>query len=42
MTVAQPLPFEQDIHDLEEQLARLEASADAPGRPRRSSGCGGN
>ncbi|VTT98456.1 acetyl- carboxylase subunit alpha : Acetyl-coenzyme A carboxylase carboxyl transferase subunit alpha OS=Planctomyces maris DSM 8797 GN=accA PE=3 SV=1: ACCA [Gemmataceae bacterium] len=30
MTVAQPLPFEQDIHDLEEQLARLEASAEAP------------
>lgn len=31
MTVAQPLPFEQDIHDLEEQLARLESASDAPG-----------
>ncbi|MFO0821603.1 MAG: acetyl-CoA carboxylase carboxyltransferase subunit alpha [Gemmataceae bacterium] len=31
MTVLAPLPFEQDIHDLEEQLARLEAAADAPG-----------
>lgn len=30
MAVPEPLPFEQDIHELEEQLARLEASADAP------------
>lgn len=30
MNVPAPLPFEQDIHDLEEQLARVEAS-DAPG-----------
>ncbi len=29
--VPEPLPFEQDIHELEEQLARLEAAADAPG-----------
>ncbi len=31
MSVPAPLPFEQDIHDLEEQLARLEAGAEAPG-----------
>ncbi|MCE9562184.1 MAG: acetyl-CoA carboxylase carboxyltransferase subunit alpha [Planctomycetes bacterium] len=31
MTVPAPLPFEQDIHDMEEQLARLEASAEAAG-----------
>jgi acetyl-CoA carboxylase carboxyl transferase subunit alpha len=29
--IPDPLPFEQDIHDLEVQLSRLEASADAPG-----------
>jgi acetyl-CoA carboxylase carboxyl transferase subunit alpha len=29
--IPDPLPFEQDIHDLEEQLARLEEAADAPG-----------
>jgi acetyl-CoA carboxylase carboxyl transferase subunit alpha len=29
--VPKPLPFEQDIHELEEQLARMEASADGPG-----------
>lgn len=29
--VPRPLPFEQDIHEMEEQLARMEASADAPG-----------
>src|SRR5215470_17242237 len=26
-----PLPFENDIHELEQQLARMEATADAPG-----------
>ncbi len=31
MAVPRALPFEQDIHDLEEQLARLEASSDAIG-----------
>ncbi|MBA4187500.1 MAG: acetyl-CoA carboxylase carboxyl transferase subunit alpha [Planctomycetaceae bacterium] len=31
MTVAVPLPFEQDIHDLEEQLSRLEATTEASG-----------
>lgn len=31
MTIPAPLPFEQDIHDLEEQLAKLEASAEAAG-----------
>jgi len=31
MTVPAPLPFEEDIHDLEEKLARLEASAEASG-----------
>jgi len=31
MTVPAPLPFEQDIHDLEDQLARLEASAAVDG-----------
>jgi acetyl-CoA carboxylase carboxyl transferase subunit alpha len=29
--IPDPLPFEQDIHDLELQLARLEESADEPG-----------
>jgi acetyl-CoA carboxylase carboxyl transferase subunit alpha len=29
--IPDPLPFEQDIHDLEEKLANLEATADAPG-----------
>jgi acetyl-CoA carboxylase carboxyl transferase subunit alpha len=29
--VPKPLPFEQDIHELEQQLARMEAEADAPG-----------
>lgn len=29
--VPAPLPFEQDIHELEEVLARLEAAPDAPG-----------
>lgn len=29
--IPSPLPFEQNIHDLEEQLAGLEAAADAPG-----------
>src|SRR5262245_58257063 len=29
--IPDPLPFEQDIHGLEEQLARLEATGDAPG-----------
>jgi len=28
--VPAPLPFEQDIHELEEQVARLEAAADSP------------
>jgi acetyl-CoA carboxylase carboxyl transferase subunit alpha len=31
MAIPAPLPFEQDIHDLEEQLARLEAGPDAAG-----------
>jgi acetyl-CoA carboxylase carboxyl transferase subunit alpha len=31
MTVPAPLPFEHDIHELEEQVARLEAAPDAPG-----------
>jgi len=31
--IPDPLPFEQDIHDLEEKLARLEESADEPGAP---------
>lgn len=31
MAVPDPLPFEQDIHDLEQQLVRLEASSDGPG-----------
>jgi acetyl-CoA carboxylase carboxyl transferase subunit alpha len=29
--VPRPLPFEQDIHELELQIARLEATADVPG-----------
>ncbi len=29
--IPDPLPFEQDIHDLEEKLAGLEATADEPG-----------
>jgi acetyl-CoA carboxylase carboxyl transferase subunit alpha len=29
--IADPLPFEQDIHELEQALARLEAAPDAPG-----------
>ena len=29
--VPDPLPFEQDIHEMEELLARLEAAPDAPG-----------
>jgi acetyl-CoA carboxylase carboxyl transferase subunit alpha len=29
--IPDPLPFEQDIHDLEEKLASLEATAEAPG-----------
>jgi acetyl-CoA carboxylase carboxyl transferase subunit alpha len=31
MTVPTPLPFEQDIHDLEVELARLEATPESPG-----------
>jgi acetyl-CoA carboxylase carboxyl transferase subunit alpha len=31
MSIPDPLPFEQAIHDLEVQLAKLEAEADAPG-----------
>ena len=29
--VPKPLPFEQDIHELEQHIARLEAAADDPG-----------
>jgi acetyl-CoA carboxylase carboxyl transferase subunit alpha len=29
--ITRPLPFEQDIHELEELLAKLEAAPDAPG-----------
>jgi acetyl-CoA carboxylase carboxyl transferase subunit alpha len=31
VSIPDPLPFEQDIHDLEEKLAKLEEASEAPG-----------